>query len=148
MRTRDKILLLLFTVTLALGALVFLQSRYDEGTVIQFRWLLFNHPMRNLADALASNPMYVWYGGLSLFAMITIAIVFKSVSNAELRAFKERLVQAEVAKAEVETALQDSLWKEKHARSVKEAAVQDLDASSRRIITLEDRLSETEAVLR
>ena len=148
MRTRDKILLLLFTVTLGLGAWVFFQSRHDEGTLIQFRWLLFNHPMRSLSEALASNPMAVWYGALSLFAMMTIAIVFKSVSNAELRAFKDRLIQANVGKAEVETLLQDSLWKEKHARTAKESAVKDLEASSSRIVVLEDRLSETEQVLR
>jgi chromosome segregation ATPase len=140
--------LLLFTVTSALGALVFLQSRYDEVALMQFRWLLLNHPMRNLADAVASNPTHIWYGALSLFAMMTIAIVFKSVSNAELRAFKDRLVEAEVAKAELETLLQDALWKEKHAGTVKEAAVKDLEASSGKIIALEDRLSDAERMLR
>src|SRR6266705_1350667 len=69
MRTRDKILILLLTVTLALGAFIFLYSGENQDAVLRFRWLVFNHPLHILSDALESqgisgqgNSTILWYG--------------------------------------------------------------------------------------
>jgi chromosome segregation ATPase len=152
MQARYKIVLFLSTITLALGALVFLLSREDETAIFRFRWLLFNHPIRNFSDAVTplvdGSPGSLWYVGLSLFAMIITGIVFKYITSGELQAFRDRLVDAEVAKAELEALLQDSLWKERHARAARDAALKDLEASLSTTFAAQDRLSETEKLLR
>ncbi|MGE5817715.1 MAG: hypothetical protein ACM37Z_06815 [Deltaproteobacteria bacterium] len=157
MRTRYKILLLLLAATLALGAVVYMQSRQDETPLARFRWLVFHHPMRNMSDAVTSltesnsensKATILGYGALSLLAVIMVGIALKSVSNAQLRTFKDRLVETQVAKAESEALLQDAMWKEKNARAGREAALKELDASSSRILALEDQLSGTERLLK
>ena len=57
------------------------------------------------------------------------------------------MIQMEVSKAEVETLLQDAVWKEKHARDARETAVKELDANLNRIYDLENHLRETEQLL-
>jgi chromosome segregation ATPase len=157
MRTREKILLLLLTVTLALGALVYLKSRRDDASLVRFRSFLLDHPMRNLSNAITSvtetasdsgNTAIFWYGGLSLFAIVMLGIVFQSAGNAERRVFRDRLVEAQVTKAELESLLQDSIWKEKHARVARETALEELQASASRILALEDRLTANERLLK
>ena len=157
MRTREKILLLLLTVTLALGALVYLDSRRDDASLVRFRSFLLNHPMRNISNAVTAvaettsasdNSAIFWYGGLSLFAIVLVGIAFKSAGNAEIKAFRDRLVEAQVAKAELESLLQDSLWKEKHARTAREAALEEAQTSASRILALEDRLAANERLLK
>ncbi|HTN72452.1 MAG TPA: hypothetical protein VMO00_15340, partial [Methylomirabilota bacterium] len=152
MRARYRIVTLLSVVTFTLGGFVFLLWHDDELAIIRFRWFLFNHPIRNLSDAVTSlverNPESLWYVGLSLVAIIIVGIVFKFITNAELHAFRDRLISAEVAKAELEAALQDSRWKEKHARAARDAALKDLEANSSGILALGDRLSETEKLLK
>jgi hypothetical protein len=149
MRARYRIVILLSVVTFTLGALVYLSSYDDELAIIHFRWLIFNHPIRNLFDAVTSlverNPGSLWYAGLSLAAMIIVGAVFKFITSAELQAFSDRLISAEVAKAELETALQVAL-EEKHAQA--RTLVEDLEANSSGILVLGDRLSETEKLLK
>jgi chromosome segregation ATPase len=157
MRTREKILLLLLTATLALGAAVYIQSRNDETPLERFRWFLFHHPLRNISDALTSftesssengKATIFGYGALSLLAVIIVGIVLKSAGNAELQAFRDRLVETQVAKAESEALLQDAMWKEKNARAAREAALKELQESSSRILALEDQLSGAEKLLK
>lgn len=157
MRTRDKILILLLTLTLALGAFVYSKSRHDDASLLQFRAFVLNHPMRNISNAVtrvaekasdSDNTPIVWYGGLSVLALVMVGLVFTSAANSELSAFKNRLVDAQVAKAELESLLQDSLWKEKHARAVRETALEELQTSATRILTLEDRLIANERLLK
>ena len=75
--------------------------------------------------------------------MIMVGLTIKLAMNAELRAFSNRLVEAEVAKAELESALQDSLWKEKHARGAKDAAMKDLEATVGKLMVAEHQLIES-----
>lgn len=156
MRTRDKILVLLLTVTLALGALVYSKSRNDEASLARFRYFVLNHPTRNISNALtwvaettsdSDKTAIFGYGGLSLLAILMVGLVFRSAGNAERRAFRDRLVDAQVAKAELESLLQDSLWKEKHARAARETALQELQASATRILAVEDQLAANERLL-
>ena len=78
-----------------------------------------------------------------LSAMIMVGLTIKLAMNAELRAFSNRLVEAEVAKAELESALQDSLWKEKHARGAKDTAMKDLEATVGKLMVAEHQLIES-----
>ena len=95
----------------------------------------------------AENAPSLWFGGLSLGAMILLGMILKAINGAEIRAFRDRLIQMEVSKAEVETLLQDAVWKEKHARDAKETAVKELEANLNRIYGLENQLRETEQLL-
>ena len=124
---------------------------------MRFRSFVLNHPMRNISNAVtwvaettsdSDNTTIFWYGGLSLFAIVMLGIVFKSAGNAERRVFRDRLVEAQVAKAELETLLQDSMWKEKHARAARETALEELQANASRILALEDRLTANERLLK
>ncbi|MBI3066822.1 MAG: hypothetical protein HYY82_18025 [Deltaproteobacteria bacterium] len=94
------------------------------------------------------NAPSLWFGGLSLGAMILLGLVLKAINGAEVQAFRNRLIQMEVSKAEVETLLQDAVWKEKHARDAKETAVKELEDNLNRIYDLENQLRETERLLR
>jgi len=100
MKTQTKIMILLFTLTLALGTLVLLYA--SDDVLRRFRWFVFNDPLQLVADVTlglrTSNGL--WYAWISLSAMIMVGLTIKLAMNAELRAFSNRLVEAEVAKAE------------------------------------------------
>jgi len=149
MRARDKILILMLIVTLTLGAFILFSSDSDNS-LSRFRSLLSNSPLRLVTDEILSSAdsASLWYGGISLLAIFMVGLVLKSASGAELRAFRERLVGMEVAKAELETLLQDTVWKEKHARQAKDTAVKELEASISRLYALERQLRENEKLLK
>jgi chromosome segregation ATPase len=148
MRSRDKILTLLFTVTLGLGTFILLYS--NDDSLRRFRWLLLHQPLQLLADITLSvgSSTGLWYGGLSLVGMIMVGLALKMINSAEVRLFRERLVAAEVAKVELETLLQDSLWKEKHAREARDTAMKDLEAGSSRLVAAELKVAENENSLK
>jgi chromosome segregation ATPase len=149
MRSRDKIAIALFSITLGLGALIFWQSSSNDTELRRFRWFAAKAPMRLMTDEIftAENAPSLWFGGLSLGGMILLGLILKAINGAEIRAFRDRLIQMEVAKAEVETLLQDAVWKEKHARDAKETAVKELEGNLNRIYDLENQLRETEQLL-
>jgi chromosome segregation ATPase len=147
MKTPTKIMIVLFTLTLALGTLVLLYA--SDDVLHRFRWFVFNDPLQLIADVTLGlrTSSGLWYGWISLSAMIMVGVTIKLAMNAELRAFSNRLVEAEVAKAELESALQDSLWKEKHARGAKDDAMKDLEASVGKLFVAEHQLIETKQLL-
>jgi chromosome segregation ATPase len=147
MKTQTKIMMVLFTLTLALGTLVLLYA--SDDVLRRFRWFVFNDPLQLIADVTIGlrTSSGLWYGWISLSAMIMVGVTIKLAMNAELRAFSNRLVEAEVAKAELETALQDSLWKEKHARGAKDDAMKDLQASVGKLMVAEHQLIESKQLL-
>jgi len=149
MRTLDKILIVLFTVTVALGIVILMYSGDNDESFQHFRSLLFKDPAQLVAEGTLTfgNFSGLWYGGMSMFAILMIGVALKAVRGGELQAFRDRLVTAEVSKAEVETSLQDWIWKEKHARAAREAALKDLEAGVNRILSLEDQLTEKERLL-
>ena len=147
MKTQTKIMILLFTLTLALGTLVLLYA--SDDVLRRFRWFVFNDPLQLVADVMLGlrTSHSLWYGWISLSAMIMVGLTIKLAMNAELRAFSNRLVEAEVAKAELETALQDSLWKEKHARGAKDDAMKDLETSVGKLMVAEHQLIESKQLV-
>jgi hypothetical protein len=132
-----------------LGALIFWQSSTNDAELRRFRWFAAKAPMRLMTDEIftAENAPSLWFGGLSLGAMILLGLILKAINGAEIRAFRDRLIQMEVSKAEVETLLQDAVWKEKHARDAKETAVKELEGNLNRIYGLENQLRETEQLV-
>src|SRR5262245_49547661 len=147
MKTQAKIMIVLFMLTLALGTLVLLYA--SDDVLRRFRWFVFNDPLQLIADVTLGlrTASALWYGWISLSAMTMVGITIKLAMNAELRAFSNRLVEAEVAKAELEAALQDSLWKEKHARGAKDAAMKDLEATVGKLMVAEHQLMESQQLL-
>ena len=147
MKTPTKIIIVLFTLTLALGTLVLLYA--SDDVLRRFRWFVFNDPLQLIADVTLGlrTSSGLWYGWISLSAMIMVGVTIKLAMNAELRAFSNRLVEAEVAKAELEAALQDSLWKEKHARGAKDAAMNDLEATVGKLMVADHQLMESQQLL-
>ena len=143
MKNKTKIMIVLFTLTFALGTLVLLYA--SDDVLRRFRWFVFNDPLQLIADVTLGlrTSSGLWYAWVSLSAMIMVGLTIKLAMNAELRAFSNRLVEAEVAKAELESALQDSLWKEKHARGAKDTAMKDLEATVGKLMVAEHQLIES-----
>ena len=81
MQNRSTILILLFTVTLAVGALALLHSSNDNETVERFRSLFSTNTVYDLKHSLPSvtDRASLLYGGISLFAIIMIVLVLKAV---------------------------------------------------------------------
>ena len=150
MRTRYKILTLLILVSVALGIAILVYTSDNDDALRRFRLLIQNNPKQLLTETALNpaNSMSLWYGVIALAAIGMVGFVLKMLSGAEMRSFRERLVEMEVAKAELETLLQDSLWKEKHAREAQDAAQKDLEASANRAFALERQLSDTEKLLK
>jgi chromosome segregation ATPase len=147
MRTQTKIMIVMFTVTLALGALVLMYA--SDDVLRRFRWYVLNDPLQLLADVTLGlrTSGGLWYGWISLSAMIMVGLTIKLVMNVELRAFSNRLVEAQVAKAELETLLEDSQWKERHARAAKDVAMKDLEATVGKFMAAERQLMESQELL-
>jgi chromosome segregation ATPase len=147
MRTQTKIIAVVFTITLALGALVLMYA--SDDVLRRFRWYVLNDPLQLVADVTLGlrNSSGLWYGWISLFAMIMVGVVIKLAMNAELRAFSNRLVETEVAKAELETLLEDTQWKERHARAAKDVAMKDMEATVTKFMAAERQLMESRELL-
>ena len=102
MQSRYKILILLFTVTLALGTLTLLHSSNDNDAVLRFRSLFPNRTLYTLKHTLASitDGASLWYGGLSLFAIIMILLVFRIARRHDSQGLRERFAALKAANAE------------------------------------------------
>jgi hypothetical protein len=80
MQNRSAILILLFTVTLAVGALALWHSSYDNEAVERFRSLFSPSTLYDLKYSLPSvtDQASLLYGGISLFAIIVIVLVLRA----------------------------------------------------------------------
>ena len=80
MQNRSTILILLFTVTLALGPLALWHSINDNEAVERFRSLFSTSTVYDLKDSLPSvtDQASLLYGGISLFAIIVIVLVLRA----------------------------------------------------------------------
>ena len=80
MQNRSMILILLFTVTLALGALALWHSSNDNEAVERFRSLFSTSTVYELKHSMPSvvDPSSLVYGGISLFAIIVIILVLRA----------------------------------------------------------------------
>ena len=147
MRRRDKILILLFTVILALGTLVLPHPVKLDDAVIRFRLLVSDrtvHTVHNLRHTL--TPLFdgtsLWYGGILLFAIIIIVLVLRAARGVVLWASRE-LEEAPNTKAE--KPFYGDVSNIKHAPPAKDIAPQTLELS--RLSTLENELRKKEELL-
>jgi chromosome segregation ATPase len=150
MQTRNKIVILLLGVTLVFGVMIFAYVGDNDESLYRFRMLLAKNPRQLLAEITRSLERMngLWYAGVSLFAVVMTGLAIRSLSGAEIRAFRDRLVALQVDRAELETSLQDAVWREKHARAAQDAAVKDLEERSSRFLALERELTENEKLVR
>jgi chromosome segregation ATPase len=144
MQSRSKILILLFTVTLALGTLALLHSSNDNDVVLRFRSLFSNRTLYNLKANLTSitDVTSLWYGGISLFAIIMIVLLFRAARHDGSQRPRERLIELKPARTLPGAALQEG-----RARHAKDPASQSLEVHARRIHALENQLREKEELL-
>ncbi len=95
MQNRSTILILLFTVTLAVGVLTLWHSSNDTEAVERFRSLFSTSTVYDLKHSLPSVVDYsllsvvdrgsLLYGGISLFAIIMIVLVLWAARRAASR---------------------------------------------------------------
>jgi ABC-type phosphate transport system permease subunit len=80
MQNRSTILLLLFTVTLAVGALTLWQSSNDNEAVERFRSLFSTSAVYDLQHSLPSvtDQASLLYGGIALLAIIVIVLALRA----------------------------------------------------------------------
>jgi hypothetical protein len=100
MQTRYKILILLFTITLALGALTLPQFTNNNDAIRHFRAFFSDRTLYNLKPTLASitASASLWYGALSLFAILMIVLVFWSARRRGAQRHSERFTATRAAK--------------------------------------------------
>ena len=143
MRTRYKIFIMLFIVTLAVGTLTLLHSSNDNDAVLRFRSLFSNHTLYTFKHALSSTDgMSFWYGGISLAAIIMIVLVFKAAHRGGSRGFRERLIELKPtkvpaaklrpsemvsAKAEIESRLREELKRITDLLQAKDSSITELE---------------------
>src|SRR5262245_41969073 len=93
MQNRSKFLILLFSLTLAVGALTW-HANDDNDAVERFRSLFSTSTIYELKHSLPSdpsslvsviNPSSLVYGGISLFAIILIILVVRAARRAASR---------------------------------------------------------------
>jgi myosin heavy subunit len=146
MRTRYKIFIMLFIVTLAVGTLTLLHSSNDNDAVLRFRSLFSNHTLYTFRHALSSTDgMSFWYGGISLAAIIMIVLVFKAAHRGGSRGFRERLIELKPtkvpaaklrpsemvsAKAEIESLLREELKRIIDLLQAKDSSITELENGS------------------
>jgi hypothetical protein len=87
MQNRSTILILLFTVTLAVGVLTLWHSSNDTEAVERFRSLFSTSTVYDLKHSLPSviDRASLLYGGISLFAIIMIVLVLWAARRAASR---------------------------------------------------------------
>jgi chromosome segregation ATPase len=164
MRTRYKIFIVLFTVTVILGAVTFVRSGNDTDALFRFRELFSNRTVYDVKHALTtlSDITSLWYGGLSLFAILMIVLVFRAARRngsaplretlveqkpAKVSGAKLRPVDTAPAKGEVESVLRQEVKKMADLLEVKNAAITELENNlSGKQQLLQNRNQELEAV--
>jgi chromosome segregation ATPase len=123
MRSRDKILISLFIATLASAMLFPPDSSNHNKAVLWFGSLFFYR------GAFITDVTSLWYGGISLFTIIMIVVVFKAARTADLRAFRERLAELGAAQTDAENTRPS------------------LEVAARQIHALQDELRERDKLL-
>lgn len=153
MRTRDKVIIFLVGATLVLGSLIFFAFHDNEVEANYFRWLMgqkltstWSSPTKFIAEELPSGTLF--YGGLTIFAVVMTIIVLKMIRDGEIQALRKRLLALRSEKHEAESLLQEHVWKGKTERQAKDSVMRDLEASIEKIELLLSDLNEKERELK
>ena len=153
MRTREKVIVLLVGATLILGGLIFFVFRDNEVEANYFRWLMVNKltagwssPAKFVDEELPSGTLF--YGGLTIFAVLMTIIALKMIRDGEIQALRKRLLALRSEKHEAEHLLQEHVWKGKSERQAKDSVMRDLESSIEKIELLLSDLNEKERELK
>src|SRR5262245_16827546 len=143
MRTRYKILLV--TVTLVIGTLTLLHSRDDNDAILRLRSFFSNRALSTFGHSLPSvtNRTSVWYGGIALFSIIMIVLVFRAARRRGSRRFRGgRLIELKppkipaakfragemgTAKTDVESLLRQELKRITELLQTKDSSITELE---------------------
>jgi chromosome segregation ATPase len=146
MPSRYKILILLFIVTLAVGTLALLHSDHDNDALLRFRALFAHRTFYNLKPALMLmiDRASLWYGGISLLAIVMIVLVLRAARRDGSQGLRERFterkrVKAEAAKlhpketlaakTDVESVLREELKAMSDLLRIKDSTITELERS-------------------
>src|SRR5262245_17354975 len=147
MQTRYKIFILLVTVTLAVGALTLLHSPENNDAMLRLRSLFSNHVLSTFGHTLSSmtGGASIWYGGIALFAIIMIVLVFRTARRGgshrlrggrliELKppkvpAAKLRTSEMGTAKTDIESLLREELKRITELLQTKDSGITELENS-------------------
>ena len=153
MRTREKIAIVVVLASLVLGSFIFFAFRDNEVEANYFRWLMANKlnsgwsaPNQFVNEELPSGTLF--YGGLTIFAVIMTIIVLKMIRDGEIQALRRRVRDLRSEKHETESQLQEQVWKGKSDRQAKDSVMRDLEASIEKIELLLEDLNEKERELK
>ena len=142
MRTRYKILLV--TVTLVIGTLTLLHSRDDNDAILRLRSFFSNRALSTFDHSLPSvtNGTSVWYGGIALFSIIMIVLVFRAARRGGSRRLRGgRLIELKppkipaakfrarevAAKTDVESVLRQELKRITELLQTKDSSITELE---------------------
>ena len=137
---------MLLTVTLAVGTLALLHSSNDSDALLRFRALFSNRMLYNLKHTLTfmTDRTSLWYGGISLFAIIMIVLVFRAARRDGPQGLVERFTERKwvkakaaklqpkdtlSAKTEVESVLQEEPKGIKDLLQAKDSTITELEKS-------------------
>jgi hypothetical protein len=102
MPSRYKTLILLLIVTLTVGTFALLHSSNDSEALLRFRALFSNRTLYNVKPILTlmTDRTSLWYGGISLFAIIMIVLAFRAARRDDSQRLRERFTERQWVKAE------------------------------------------------
>jgi len=152
MRPREKIIILLILVTLTLGGLIFFAFKDNEVEGNYYRWVLAANLKQGLSapleffDKLPAGSLF--YGGLTLFAVVMTLFFLKMLRDGEIQALRKRLADVRAEKNQTDSLLQEQVWKDKSVRQAKDLVTRDLETSIEKIETLIAELSAKEEQLK
>ncbi|HXV78981.1 MAG TPA: hypothetical protein VEG60_03805 [Candidatus Binatia bacterium] len=164
MQTRYKIFILLFTITLAVGAATFIRSGNDSNAVLRFRAFPSNSTLNDFKHLLISlaDGTSLWYGGMSLFAILMIGLVFRVARSGGSQGRGERLIELNPTKVpgktlrssdtaagqgEVERVLRQELKRMEDLLEAKDSTITELEKNlSGKQQLLQNRSQELDAI--
>jgi chromosome segregation ATPase len=154
MPSRYKILILLFIVTLAVGTLALLHSTHDNDALLHFRALFANRTFYNLKPnlTLTTDGTSLWYGGISLLAIIMIVLAIKAARRDGSQGLRRRFTQrkwfkAQTAQLQTKTTLPVKTDVESGLREELKAMTDFLRAKDSIMSELEETLSAKQQLL-
>lgn len=145
MGTQEKILISLVSVTIVLGIPIALGAS-DYGVAGRsFPWLLGTNLGNNFSDLLTFlanrartcwDLTSLWYGGISLLALIMMGLVLRTGRDRELKALRSeldtlrgQLAEMGSAKERAENFLQEELRKKKAVLEARDSAIKAREES-------------------
>ncbi len=164
MRAREKILVVSLIVTVLLGTVVTLESAERGVNLPRPESLVVDNLAMDVSDSLTIiinrmrgvlDASSLWYGGISLLALMMVGLALRFGRDAELRslrskinALEERLSEAVSHKKHAERSLQTERNKKEDLAREKDSAIQEVEETFKRLHRLTTDLREKQETLK